>query len=42
MESCKYAQQGTLVRSKIKTFLIIRVPLKYGKWQGNIANGSKR
>ena len=40
MESCKYAQQGTLVGSKIQTLLIIRVSLKYGKWQGTSASGS--
>ena len=41
MESGKYALQGTVVGNKIQTFLILRVSLKYGKWQGTIARSMK-
>ena len=37
MEIGKYALQGTVVGNKIQTFLILRVSLKYGKWQGTMA-----
>ena len=39
MESVKYALQGTVVGNKIQKFLMLRVSLKYGKWQETIASG---
>ena len=39
MESVKYAPQGTVVGSKIQKILMLRVSVKYGKWQENIASG---
>ena len=39
MESVKYALQGTVVDSKIPKFLMLRVSVKYGKWQEIIASG---
>ena len=41
MESGKHALQGTLASNKIHPFLMVRVPMKYGKWQGSMASGSK-
>ena len=41
MESCKDAQQGTVVSNKIQEFLMVRVPMKYDKWQGTMASDSK-
>ena len=31
-----------MVSNKIQPFLIVRVPMKYGKWQGTMASGSKK
>ena len=41
MECAKHAVQGTVINNKIKQFLMVRVTMKYGKWQGTIASGSK-
>ena len=41
MDSGKHAQQETVIRNKIEAFLMISVPIKYGKWQGTTASGSK-
>ena len=41
MESVKYALQAAVVGNKGPTFLTIIVLLKYDKWQGTVASGSK-
>ena len=41
MECAKHAVQGTVINNKIKQFLMVRVTMKYGKWQGTMASGSK-
>ena len=42
---CKYGKRQTcpttLASNKIHLFLLVRVPMKYGKWQGSMASGSK-
>ena len=32
MESGKHEQQKIVVSNKIKAFLLVKVPMKYGKW----------
>ena len=40
MDSGNHAFQGIEVSNKIQTFLLVRVLLKYRKWQGTMASGS--
>ena len=41
MESCKHAEQGTVISNKIQEILMVRVPMKYDKQQGTMASGGK-
>ena len=41
MESGDHTLQGTVVSKKSQIFLMVMVPMKYGKWQETMASGSK-
>ena len=40
MENGNHTLKGTVINNKIKQFLMVRVTMKYGKWQGTMASGS--
>ena len=41
MESGDHTIDGTVISNKIQPYLMVMVPMKYGKWQGTMARGSK-
>ena len=41
MEIGDHTIDGTVISNKIQQFLMVMVPMKYGKWQGTMASGSK-
>ena len=41
MESGDHTIDGTVISNKIQLFVMVMVPMKYDKWQGTMASGSK-
>ena len=40
MENGNHTLKGTVVSNNIQPFLVVRVPMKCGRWQGTMASGS--